>query len=131
MTTENEVRSDPVVPLDSCQTHLVDPARVSAVRDRVPDRETHERLASVFRALGEPTRLRILTALLEAGELCVCDLAETVEMTESSTSRHLRILRGERIVRNRRKGREVYYSLDDAHVRMLLDVALAHVGDDD
>lgn len=131
MSPKNNAKDEAVVPLDMCQTRLVDPERVKSVRERLPDVQTHDRLASIFRALGESTRLRIVTALLEAGELCVCDLAASVGMSETSTSRHLRILRSDRIVRNRRDGREVYYSLDDAHVRMLLDVALAHVGDDD
>lgn len=118
--------SEPV-PLDSCAVRLVDPERVAAVRDRMPDAEAAERLARVFHVLGEPARVRIVTALLEAGELCVCDLAATVGLTEAQTSQHLRVLRAERTVRNRRDGRMVYYSLDDAHVRLLMDLALQHV----
>lgn len=118
--------SEPV-PIDMCSVRLVDPERVAAVRERMPGSEQAERLARVFHVLAEPARVRIVTALLEAGELCVCDLAATVGMTEAATSQHLRVLRAERTVRNRRDGRMVYYALDDAHVRMLMDVALAHV----
>lgn len=114
-------------PLDRCAVRLVDPERVAAVRARMPDGDAAERLARVFHVLGEPARVRIVTALLEAGELCVCDLAATVGMTEAQTSQHLRVLRAERTVRNRRDGRMVYYSLDDAHVRLLMDLALQHV----
>jgi len=118
--------SEPI-PLDSCAVRLVDPERVAAVRARLPAADAAERLARVFHVLGEPARVRIVTALLEAGELCVCDLAATVGMTEAQTSQHLRVLRSERTVRNRRDGRMVYYSLDDAHVRLLMDLALQHV----
>lgn len=113
--------------LDRCATRLVNPDRVAAVRERVPSNETVENLARVFHVLGEPARLSIVAALLEAGELCVCDLAATVGLSETSTSQHLRILRAQRTVRSRREGRVVYYALDDAHIRMLMDVALEHV----
>jgi DNA-binding transcriptional ArsR family regulator len=122
--------SEPI-PLDTCSVRLVDPERVAAVRERMPGAEQAQRLARVFHVLAEPARVRIVTALLEAGELCVCDLAATVGMTEAQTSQHLRVLRAERTVRNRRDGRMVYYALDDGHVRMLMDVALAHVSHDD
>lgn len=92
-----------------------------------------ESLSSLFRLLGDPTRTRILYALVEAGELCVCDLAETVEAEESTVSHALRLLRTAGVVRNRREGRNVYYRLDDAHVRLLLDVSrehLRHAGQD-
>jgi DNA-binding transcriptional ArsR family regulator len=118
--------SEPI-PLDSCAVRLVDPERVAAVRARLPGEQQSRQLARVFHVLGEPARVRIVTALLEAGELCVCDLAATVGMTEAQTSQHLRVLRAERTVRNRRDGRMVYYSLDDAHVRLLMDLALQHV----
>lgn len=122
----SEPATEPL-PLDQCAVRLVDPERVAAVRERMPGADAAERMARVFHVLGEPARVRIVTALLEAGELCVCDLAATVGMTEAQTSQHLRVLRAERTVRNRRDGRMVYYSLDDAHVRLLMDLALQHV----
>lgn len=115
------------IPLDRCETRLVDPDRVEAVSGRMPADDVSEQLAAVFRMLAEPARVRIVSALLEAGELCVCDLAAVVGLSESATSQHLRMLRGADAVRNRRAGRVVYYSLADAHVRMLLDLALTHV----
>lgn len=115
------------IPLDRCATRLVNPERVAAVSGRMPTAATMDALAGTFHVLAEPARLGIVAALLEAGELCVCDLAATVGLSETSTSQHLRILRGERTVRSRREGRMVYYSLDDAHVRLLMDVALQHV----
>ncbi len=90
-------------------------------------------LADGFKLLGEPTRVRILYALLEAGEMNVGDLAEAVETAETTASHALRLLRSAGIVRNRRDGRSIYYRLDDDHVRQLLDLSrehLAHRGND-
>jgi DNA-binding transcriptional ArsR family regulator len=92
-----------------------------------PDADVSD-LADVFGLLSVPSRLRLLLALLEA-ELCVSDLAAAAGMSESATSHALRLLRAHRVVVARRSGRMAYYSLADAHVRMLLDVALSHVGE--
>lgn len=85
-------------------------------------------MANLFRLLGDPGRVRMLSALLEAGELCVCDLAAVVDMAESPVSHSLRLLRTAGVVRHRRAGRQVFYRLDDAHVRLLLDLSVEHVG---
>lgn len=116
------------VGFEQCETRSVDPDRVSDVRERLPARSKIEAVARTFRVLGEPTRASIVLALLEAGEMCVCDLAATVGLSEAATSQHLRILRAENTVRSRRDGRIVNYSLDDDHVRTLMDVALDHLG---
>ncbi len=116
-----------VAGLDACPTKAVDPDRVAAVKARLVDLDDAGRLADMFRLLGDPTRTRILYALLEAGELCVCDLAETVDIPESRLSHALRLLRTSGVVRNRRDGRMIYYSLDDSHVRLLLDLSLEHL----
>lgn len=123
---------DEAVPLERCLTRLVNPQRVAAVRKRLPEPEIAEEIAATFRVLAEPARIKIVSALLEAGELCVCDLAATVGLSETATSQHLRILRAQRAVRFRRDGRVVYYALADAHIRLLMDVTLQHVshGDD-
>lgn len=113
--------------LDVCSAKLIDPERVASVRERLVDLEEAGRLAEQFKLLADPTRTRLLYALLEAGELCVCDLAETIGVPESSVSHALRLLRTAGIVRNRRDGRMIYYSLDDAHVRLLLDLSLEHL----
>jgi DNA-binding transcriptional ArsR family regulator len=87
---------------------------------------TVEALAETFRVLGDPTRVRILDALA-AGELCVCDIASLVGISESAVSHQLRLLRGMRLVRPRRAGRLVYYAVDDQHILELLKQALTHV----
>ncbi len=108
---------------------MVDAARVDAVRLAMPDPPVIEELASsVFAMLADPSRLRLLISLLEGGELCVCDLAATTGLSESATSHALRLLRAHRVVKVRRDGRMAYYSLDDSHVRLLLDLALEHLG---
>ena len=85
-----------------------------------------EALADTFRVLGDPTRVRILDAL-SSGELCVCDIASLVGISESAASHQLRLLRGMRLVRPRRAGRLVYYAVDDQHILELLAQALTHV----
>lgn len=100
--------------------------RADAERWRISSDEA-DSLASLFRLLGDPTRMRMLYALVEAGELCVGDLAEVVDADESAVSHALRLLRTSGVVRNRRDGRHVYYRLDDVHVRLLLDVSREHL----
>ena len=108
-------------------------ARVEDVAASLIDVDVAGDLAEMFRLLGDPTRVRILFALLEAGELCVCDIAEVVETTDTKVSQAMRLLRSAGVVRNRRDGRNIFYRLDDGHVRMLLDLSrehLAHLGGD-
>ncbi|TDE46473.1 ArsR family transcriptional regulator [Nonomuraea mesophila] len=113
--------------LDGCAVQEPDAARVAATRDRLVTSEEATRLAELFRLLGDPTRARLLYALLEAGELCVCDLADAVEVTDTAVSHALRLLRTAGIVASRRAGRMIYYRLADAHVRMLLDLSREHL----
>lgn len=114
------------VPFDGCGVRMVDPGKVAAVQATMPVEADLEDLADVFDLLGEPGRLRLLVSLLEGGELCVCDLAAATGLSESAVSHALRLLRSRRIVSVSRRGRMAYYRLDDAHVRMLLDLGLAH-----
>jgi len=116
-----------VIPLDSCEVAHVDPERVEAVRSRLPDEHMSQDLAEIFRVLADPGRVRLILALLEGGELCVCDLAAATGLSQTACSHNLRLLRSSRLVRYRKQSRNVYYALDDAHIRLLLDVALQHV----
>lgn len=113
--------------IDGCVTRSVDGARVAAVAESLIDVDVAVDLAEMFRLLGDPTRVRILFALLEAGELCVCDIAEVVETTDTKVSQAMRLLRSAGVVRNRRDGRNIFYRLDDGHVRVLLDLSREHV----
>ena len=114
--------------LDECGVKLVDPARVAQVGEAMPEQGAVVELADVFSLLGDPGRLRLLVALLEAGELCVCDLAAVTGMSEGAVSHPLRLLRAHRVVSVSRRGRMAFYRLDDWHVRMLLDLGLTHSG---
>ncbi len=116
-----------VSPLDGCIEKSVDANRVESVSGALLDVDEAVDLAEMFRLLGDPTRVRILFALLEAGELCVCDIAAAVDTTDTKVSQAMRLLRGAGVVRNRRDGRNIYYRLDDAHVRMLLDLSREHL----
>ena len=119
--------SNDLVGLDACATKIVDQARVEAARScLLPDDELGE-LAQLFRLLGDATRARLLYALLEAGELCVCDLSAATDTPETNVSHALRLLRTAGVVKARRDGRMMFYSLDDAHVRMLLDISREHL----
>lgn len=119
--------SEEVPAVDGCATRTVDLARVEAARaERLPDGEL-DALTRLFRLLGDATRARLLYALLEAGELCVCDLAAAAGTPETNVSHALRLLRTAGVVKARRAGRRMFYSLDDAHVRLLLDVSRRHL----
>ncbi len=112
---------------ETCTERRVDNARVAALADSLIDSEEAAALSEMFRLLGDPTRVRILYALLEAGELCVCDIAAVVDTTETKVSQAMRLLGAAGAVRNRRDGRNIFYRLDDAHVRLVLDLSREHV----
>lgn len=117
---------------DACAVAAVDPGKVAAAVERLPSASEVSGLAELFKLLGDPTRLRILYALVETGEMCVCDLAAAVGAAETSVSHALRLLRMSGIVRSRRDGRMAYYAIEDHHVRLVLDLAAEHLrhGDD-
>jgi DNA-binding transcriptional ArsR family regulator len=111
---------------DACDVVHVDPARVEQFRRGLIDAPAAAALADIFKLLGEVTRVRILDALA-VRELCVCDLAALLGLGESAVSHQLRLLRGLRVVRSRRAGRMVFYSLHDQHVIDLFRQGLRHV----
>lgn len=101
-----------------------------ALRDLVlremPDEERLYDLAELFKVFGDTTRIRILYVLFEA-EMCVCDIAQILNMTQSAISHQLRILKQARLVRNRREGKQIYYSLADEHVRTIIGQGMDHI----
>jgi DNA-binding transcriptional ArsR family regulator len=109
-----------------CDLVQIDLARVRAIRAALTAPESVQALADTFSALGDPTRVRILDALSH-GELCVCDLAAVLKLSQSAVSHQLRLLRGLRLVRPRRDGRVVFYSLDDQHIMAIFRQTLQHV----
>jgi len=111
---------------DGCQVRVVHLERVEqARRESIPVREL-ERLSLTYSVLGDPNRLKIVMALRNV-EMCVCDLAAFTGLSESAVSHQLRRLKDLALVKKRRAGQIIYYSLDDAHVAQLLDLGLEHV----
>lgn len=109
-----------------CEDDQIHEALVYQVQKRLLDGLTATRLAEIFAALSDPSRVRLLAALAEA-ELCVHDLAAVLGMSQSAVSHQLRLLRTLRLVRFRKEGRTVYYALDDDHIRQLLERGLEHI----
>ena len=110
-----------------CEVRGVHPEAVARARARLATEETYRGVADLFSALADPTRAKIIHALLRQ-ELCTCDLAAVAGVSESGVSQHLRILRALHMVKARRAGKFVYYSLDDTHVALLMQVGLTHQG---
>lgn len=104
----------------------VHPERVLRARGAALDEADLTRVTSLFKMLGDPTRARLLYALLEAGDLCVCDLAAATGSAETTVSQALRLLRASGVVTGRRDGRNIFYRLSDAHVQLLLEVTREH-----
>ncbi len=109
-----------------CQTHCVHKNLVDKVLGQLPDEDTLYDLAELFKVFGDSTRIRILFALYES-ELCVCDLSETLGMTQSAVSHQLQILRASKLVKNRREGKSMYYSLADDHVVTIIAQGMDHI----
>jgi DNA-binding transcriptional ArsR family regulator len=129
MTKQTRAEIDTLT-ADTCEVRQVDGEKVAQGRALLLGDDVYANTAEIFRALGDTSRAKIVYSLLQQ-DLCVCDLAAVCDLSESSTSQHLRILRGLRIVRVRREGRMAYYSIDDDHVRVLLGVCLNHLHDRD
>lgn len=113
----------------SCEETIIHEDAVHDAQRSLVDGATAAQLAEVFSALSDPTRVRIISAL-NVRELCVCDLAALLGMSQSAISHQLRLLRTLRLVRNRKDGRIVYYSLDDEHIRDLFQRGVEHITHD-
>ena len=111
---------------EACEVFHLDPAKVAALKGKLLADDSVASLAETFRVLGDATRVRILDAISRS-ELCVCDLARLLGLSESAVSHQLRLLRGMRLARPRRAGRMVFYTLDDQHIVRLFEQGLEHV----
>ncbi len=111
---------------ETCHCRVIHEERVEKAKiTALAERETGD-VAQLFKAMADPTRLKILRAL-EQGEMCVCDLAAYLGVSESAVSHQLRLLRQLHLVANRRDGAVLYYRLDDHHVSELVNLALTHL----
>jgi len=109
-----------------CDCNVIHQDVVDSVRGRLSNVDELSDLASLFKVLGDLTRIKIIT-VLRGNELCVCDLAVSLDMTQSAISHQLRVLKQARLVRSRRDGKIVYYSLDDEHIDGILDLGFEHL----
>jgi ArsR family transcriptional regulator, lead/cadmium/zinc/bismuth-responsive transcriptional repressor len=112
---------------EMCEAQCIHEDDVARARSIVAGDATYRELSALFAALADPTRAKIVHILLNQ-ELCTCDIAAVVGVTDSAVSQHLRILRSLRLVKSRRAGKFVYYSLDDAHIALLVQLGLTHQG---
>lgn len=108
---------------DECVTHE---EALDYINENIPDEESLYDLAELFKVFGDSTRIRILFMLFEA-EICVCDIAEALNVSQSAVSHQLRILRQSRLVKSRREGKTVFYSLADEHVRTIIAQGMEHI----
>lgn len=117
--------SDKEQQMERCDCDVIHEAVVNQVRAKMPEENTLYDLAELFKVFGDSTRIRILWALDEA-EMCVCDIAYLLNMTQSAISHQLRVLKQAKLVKNRRDGKVMFYSLDDEHVKDILNQGLVH-----
>lgn len=115
--------------MERCDCEVIHEDVVNQVRALMPEEEILFDLAELFKVFADSTRIRILYALDEA-EMCVCDIAVLLNMTQSAISHQLRILKQAKLVKNRRDGKTVFYSLSDEHVKYIFDQGLAHILED-
>lgn len=112
--------------VERCEYMHVHEAIVNQVNQNMPDEEVLYDLAELFKIFGDSTRVKILYALLEA-ELCVCDIAKLMDVSQSAVSHQLRVLKGSKLVKFRREGKTLYYSLADEHVFRILSQGMEHI----
>ncbi len=109
-----------------CSCDIVHNNIIEIVRQKMPEEEKLYDLAELFKVFGDTTRVKIISALFEA-EMCVCDIAELLHMTQSAISHQLRVLRQARLVKHRKEGKVVFYSLDDEHIKTIFNQGLEHI----
>lgn len=111
---------------EKCEVTLIHEDNVKKAINELPDDELIVDLSDMFKIFGDQTRVKILMAL-ESGEMCVCDIAAVMNMSQSAISHQLRVLKQSNIVKTRREGKVVYYSISDDHVKEIFDMAMVHV----
>ena len=109
-----------------CDCNMIHENVVKNTLSKMPEKELFQKLADFFKMIGDPTRTKILFAL-DQNEMCVCDIANVLGMTKSSISHQLATLKQSGIVKYRKEGKEVYYTLDDDHVQQVFEIAIEHI----
>lgn len=114
--------------IHKCDFTFVHEDTLNKVKNSMPDEDCLYNLAETFKILSDNTRIKILYALLNS-DMCVCDISALLNMTQSAISHQLRVLKQARLVKYRREGKAVYYSLDDEHIKSIFDQALIHINE--
>jgi ArsR family transcriptional regulator len=112
--------------IEICTCSTIHEDVVEKVKKLIPPEEALYDLAELFKVFGDSTRIKIICVLFES-EMCVCDIAALLKMTQSAISHQLRVLKNARLVKYRKEGKVVYYSLDDKHVKQIFDQGLIHI----
>lgn len=115
--------------LEHCESEEIHEELLQIVQNTLPEEEALYDLSELFKVFGDSTRIRILFVLFEA-EVCVCDLAAALNMTQSAVSHQLRILKQNKLVKSRREGKSIFYSLADDHVRSIINQGMEHIQED-
>ena len=126
MDTEKETIEDSEF---ACEIKMIHKDTVNFVKEKLHGRKTLDALAGFFKLFGDSTRISILQALSES-EMCVCDICALLDMKQSAVSHQLKTLKQSRIVKNRREGKMIYYSLDDEHIESVLNIGMQHILED-
>lgn len=112
--------------IECCEEHMVHNELLQKVNGKMPDEEEISDLSDLFKVFGDSTRLKIMFVLFES-EVCVCDLAELLKMTQSAISHQLKVLKQSKLVTSRREGKSIFYSLADSHVRSIIAQGREHI----
>ena len=123
---EKKRKNMAICDVEHCDDNELHRDRILKALEMMPDEDELCDLAELFKVFGDSTRIRILYALFDT-EICVCDLAETLSMTQSAISHQLKILKQANLVRSRREGRSIFYTLSDDHVRTIIGCGLEHI----
>ena len=111
--------------LEQCDYMHLHEKVIEQVQEEMPEEEILYDLAELFKVFGDSTRIKILYVLFQS-EMCVCDIAQLLDMNQSAISHQLRVLKQAKLIKSRREGKSVFYSLDDSHVRMILSMGMEH-----
>lgn len=112
--------------IESCSCNIIHKDVVEEVKEKLPEEEILYDLAELFKVFGDSTRIKIICSLFES-EMCVCDLSALLNISQSAISHQLRVLKSARLVKFRRAGKVIYYSLDDEHIKQIFDAGLHHI----
>ena len=120
--------TDEKMQVETCNCTVIHEDIIKKVKKSIPKEETLYELSELFKVFGDATRIKIICALFQS-EMCVCDIACLLQMTQSAISHQLRVLKSARLVKYKKDGKVVYYSLDDEHVKHIFDQGLIHINE--